>query len=92
MLNPIKFVVWNIRGASRRDSLRYLHNMCKSHKVRLLVLLEPLSDPPQMEVVRRSLGFDKVWGALNNKVWVFWFNEIAVSFRELAEQIGRAHV
>nr|XP_027101056.1 uncharacterized protein LOC113720378 [Coffea arabica] len=92
MLNPIKFVVWNIRGASRRDSLRYLHNMCKSHKVRLLVLLEPLSDPPQMEVVRRSLGFDKVWGALNNKVWVFWFNEMAVSFRELAEQLLHMHI
>nr|XP_027120463.1 uncharacterized protein LOC113737428 [Coffea arabica] len=45
-----------------------------------------------MEVVRRSLGFDKAWGALNNKVWVFWFSEMTVNFREFAEQLLHMHI
>ncbi|XP_071909704.1 uncharacterized protein [Coffea arabica] len=85
-------VVWNIRGASRRDSLRYLHKICKTNKIRLLVLLEPLSDTPQLEVVRRLLGFDSALGALNNKVWVYWYNDMALNFKELAEQLLHMHV
>ncbi|XP_027098924.2 uncharacterized protein [Coffea arabica] len=79
--------VWNIRGASRKDSLRYLNKICKTNKIRLLVLLEPLSESPQLEVVRRFLGFDRALGALNNKVWVLWYNEMSLSFREMAEQL-----
>ncbi|XP_071939796.1 uncharacterized protein [Coffea arabica] len=85
-------VVWNIRGASRKDSLRYLHKICKTNKIRLLVLLEPLSDTPQLEVVRRLLGFDSALGALNNKVWVFWYNDMSLSFKELAEQLLHMHI
>nr|XP_027088507.1 uncharacterized protein LOC113709854 [Coffea arabica] len=80
-------VVWNIRGASRKDSLRYLHKICKANKIRILVLLEPLSDTPQLEVVRRFLGFDRAAVALNNKVWVFWNDELSLCFREMAEQL-----
>mgnify|MGYP004719329899 CR=1 FL=1 len=87
MLNPFKIVVWNIRGASRKDSLRYLHKICKANKIRILVLLEPLSDTPQLEVVRRFLGFDRAAVALNNKVWVFWNDELSLCFREMAEQL-----
>ena len=92
MLNPIKLVVWNIRGASRKDSLRYLKKICTHNKIRLLVLLEPMSDSPQLEVVRRFLGFDKAVGALHNKVWVFWFTELSLSFRELADQLLHMHI
>ena len=92
MLSPFKSVVWNIRGASRKDSLRYLNKICKTNKIRLLVLLEPLSDTPQLEVVRRLLGFDSALGALNNKVWVFWYNEMSLSFSEMAEQLLHMHI
>ncbi|XP_071914053.1 uncharacterized protein [Coffea arabica] len=45
-----------------------------------------------MEVVRRALGFDKAWGALQNKVWVFWFNDMSLSFRDFAEQLLHMHI
>ncbi|XP_027118540.1 uncharacterized protein [Coffea arabica] len=80
-------VVWNIRGASRKDSLRYLQKICKANALRFVVLLEPMSDTPQLEVVRRFLGFDKAAAALENKVWVFWCNEMSLCFREMAEQL-----
>nr|XP_027103123.1 uncharacterized protein LOC113724413 [Coffea arabica] len=51
-----------------------------------------MSDSPQLEVVRRFLGFDKAVGALHNKVWVFWFNELSLSFRELADQLLHMHI
>ncbi|XP_071909746.1 uncharacterized protein [Coffea arabica] len=44
-------------------------------------------ETPQLEVVRRFLGFDKALGALNNKAWVLWYNEMSLSFREMAEQL-----
>ncbi|XP_071920627.1 uncharacterized protein [Coffea arabica] len=62
------------------------------NQIRLLVLLEPLSDTPQLEVVRRLLGFDCSLGALNNKVWVFWYNDMTLNFKELAEQLLHMHV
>nr|XP_027067829.1 uncharacterized protein LOC113693496 [Coffea arabica] len=62
------------------------------YSLQLLVLLEPLSDTPQLEVVRRLLGFDSALGALNNKVWVYWYNDMALNFKELAEQLLHMHV
>ena len=52
MINPINTIVWNIRGASRRGSLRYLNKLCMVNSVRLLVLLKPMSEVAELEVVR----------------------------------------
>ena len=57
MLSPINHLVWNIRGASRMDSLRYLKNMVLDFNVKILVLLEPKSEVGQFEVVQNFLKF-----------------------------------
>nr|XP_027120329.1 uncharacterized protein LOC113737276 [Coffea arabica] len=82
-------------GHSENAPLNQVQFQSKNHyslRIRLLVLLEPLSDIPQLEVVRRLLGFDKALGALHNKVWVFWYSELSLSFREMAEQLLHMHI
>lgn len=58
MLDLINLLVWNIRGASHVDSLHYSCKLCTDNSVRLLVLLELMSELAQLEVVRRRLNFD----------------------------------
>ena len=58
MLNPISFIVWNLRGTSFPDSIKYLHKLCVDNKISLIFLLEPMSEAKQLEVVRRRLKLD----------------------------------
>ncbi|XP_071939022.1 uncharacterized protein [Coffea arabica] len=85
-------LVWNIRWASRRDSLRYLKKLCYDNKVRLLFLLEPMSAECQLEVVRRFLNFDFSALYIGGKIWVFWSCLLRFSCVEYAEQMLHAHV
>lgn len=71
MLDPINFIVWNIRGASRIDSLRYLHKFCRDNHVQLVVLLEPIWQIEQLEAVRRHLHFDRAASFLGVKCGSF---------------------
>ena len=71
MLSPINFLVWNIRGASRMDSLRYLNKLCHDHLVRLLDLLELMCDIAQLDVVQHHLSFDNLASFVEGKIWVF---------------------
>ena len=56
MLDSIKFIVWNIRGASNKESLRHIHFTCRSNNIRLLILLEPLANVSHLENVQLFLG------------------------------------
>nr|XP_027077000.1 uncharacterized protein LOC113700749 [Coffea arabica] len=85
-------LVWNIRGASRRDSLSYLKKLCFDNKVRLLFLLEPMSAECQLEVVRRYLNFDFSALYIGGEIWVFWSCLLRLSCVEYAEQMLHAHV
>lgn len=86
MLDPLSFVVWNIRGASRADSLRYLGKICFGNSIHLVALLEPMSNIAQMEVVRRRLKFDNASAFLEGKIWIFWPSELRLNCVEHAEQ------
>lgn len=68
MLNPISLLVWNIRGASRSDSLRYLKKLCSENSIQILVLLEPMSDSGHIENVKRRLNFDHVACFVEGKI------------------------
>lgn len=85
MLDPINLIVWKIRGASRVDSLRYLHELCHDNHVQLVVLLEPMSQVDQLEVVHRHLHLDHAASFLGGKVWFFWHDNMRLNFLEHAE-------
>ena len=64
-----------------------MKSLCDQHHVRLLVLLEPMSDVALIHAVRLFLRFDNAQSFLEGKIWVFWFNEMSISFSEHAEQL-----
>lgn len=92
MLDPINILVWNIRGASRRDSLRYLRKLCREYSVRLLLLIEPMSELAQLERVRRELHFEHAGSFINGKIWALWGHMLRADWREYAEQLVHTRV
>ena len=56
MLGPINFLVWNIQGAAKMDSLQYLKKMKFDFNVKILVLLEPMSDEGRLDLVKQFVG------------------------------------
>ena len=87
MLSPLNMLCWNIQGASRTDSIRYVGKLCRDNSVRLLVLLEPMSEVGQMEVVRRRLNFDNAASLIDRKIWLFWDSRFSLTYIEHAEQL-----
>ena len=92
MLNPIKFIVWNIRGASNKESLRHIRRTCRSNNIRLLILLEPLANVSHLESVQLFLGFDFARSFVHNKIWIFWCSDARYSFVEASDQLVHIHL
>ena len=90
MINPINILCWNIRGASRADSLRYLGKICSDNSVRILALLEPMSEVSQLEIVRRRLKFESAASYVDGKVWIFWDRGMTLNCVESAGQLVHA--
>ena len=72
ILSPINFFVWNIRGASRIDSLRYLKKMVHDYDVKILVLLEPMLDDVILGFVQHFLKFQSASSFVEGKIWILW--------------------
>ena len=87
MLDPINFVVWNIRGASKMDSLRYLKKMKFDFNVKILVLLEPMSNEGHLDFVKRFVGYKSVASFVDGKIWVLWDLALTISFTTFADQL-----
>ena len=90
MLNPINLLSWNIKGASRTDSLCYLQKICYDNSVWLLALLEPMSNISQLEVVRHKLNFDHSTRFVDGRL--LWASELQLNFAEYADQLVHASV
>ncbi|XP_071933097.1 uncharacterized protein [Coffea arabica] len=90
--DPIKFIVWNIRGAANKESLRHIRCTCRSNDIRLLILLEPLANVSHLESVQLFLGFDFAQSFVHNKIWIFWCSDARYSFVEAADQVVHIHV
>lgn len=71
MLGQINMMIWNIRGASRKDSIRHAEDLSRNNKVVLLVILEPFSPIDRLESVRFSLHFQLAKSFPNGKIWIF---------------------
>lgn len=92
MINPINLLVWNVRGISRCDTQRYLHKITVNNSVKLLVLIEPLSDVAQLDAICRLFHFSHARSFLEEKIWIFWLDSFALSFCEVGEQLVHMQV
>ena len=87
MISPIKFLVWNIRGAARVDSQRYLHKLCIQNRVRLLVFLEPMANIDVLSLLGRKLNYSNTQSFLEGKIWIFWNDDMPLVFHEVGDQL-----
>ena len=65
-------LIWNIREATNRLSVRCLRISVRLHQVAVLVLLAPMAEAYNLENLRVKLSFDFCLFNPSNKIWVFW--------------------
>ena len=92
MISRINILVWNVRGISRKDSQRYLHKLCVDNHIRLLVLIEPMTDASQLPSICRMLHFSKGCSVLEGKMWVLWQDELVAQLREVGDQLANMEI
>ena len=71
MISPLNFLKWHVREISRRDSQCYLFKLCSYHAVRLLVLIEPMTNVAQLDTIQRMLKFSFAQSFLEGKIGCF---------------------
>lgn len=86
MITAANYLVWNVSGISRRDSQQYLRELCTKNKVRLLILIEPMTGAVHLESIRIFLHFDKSQSFLEGKMCVFWFDDMHFGFHDFVDQ------
>ena len=92
MISRINILVWNVRGISRKDSQRYLHKLCVDNHIRLLVLIELMTDASQLLSICRMLHFSKGCSVLEGTMWVLWQDELVAQLREVGDQLANMEI
>ncbi|XP_051121669.1 uncharacterized protein LOC127245069 [Andrographis paniculata] len=69
-MTDFSFLVWNVRGAGNPRAQREIHYLCRTHRVRILLLLEPMVEAAP-EYFCRRLGFAHMIGNEANTIWLF---------------------
>ena len=80
MINSVSFLVWNVRGISSRDTQRFLNKLLVDNSIRLLVLIEPMTDVAQLDAICRILHFPYAKSFLEGEIWIFWLDYLSLSF------------
>ncbi|VFQ90505.1 unnamed protein product [Cuscuta campestris] len=70
----MKLLFWNIRGIT--SSLHRLKSLIKTHSVPFLYVLESLVNCNKLQFYMLSLGFSHCLANPNNKIWIFWRDDI----------------
>lgn len=71
----MNMLIWNIRGIGNDQSQSMLRHLCKSNKVKIAAILEPFVNLI-MPFFTGRLGFNAVIGNCNNKIWVFFDDDL----------------
>ncbi|XP_051117364.1 uncharacterized protein LOC127242076 [Andrographis paniculata] len=69
-MTDFSFLVWNVRGAGNSRAQREIHYLCCEHRVRILLLLEPMVEAA-LEYFCRRLGFAQMIRNEANTIWLF---------------------
>ena len=80
-------LIWNIRGATNKSSVRRLRALLLLHHIAILVLLEPMAEASNIEVLCTKLSFDFCLLNSSNKIWVFWRSGFHFNVLYNSEQI-----
>ena len=81
-----KTICWNARSINTKSSVQRLQFLRKLHQFYLIVILEPFANNNQLNIVRLQLNMDHAISNSNEKVWVFWTNDLTVNILEIHDQ------
>ena len=82
----IKFLCWNVRSINTFGALERLINLKKLHNISMMAILEPFSSYDHIDAYRLQLLMDHSYSNSNNKIWLFWSNEITCDILESDQQ------
>lgn len=83
----IKSLVWNIRGIGKMETRHHLRNLCRSHNVSLLAILELTISSDKISIVQHQLRFSKECFNITNKIWVFWHDCLNINIIANLDQV-----
>nr|AAT38805.1 hypothetical protein SDM1_47t00008 [Solanum demissum] len=69
-------------------SLERLNFMKQQYNLRMIILQEPMVGPEKIDVFRRKLGYNYCFKNINNKIWIFWSDQVNVNLVQNKEQQG----
>ena len=82
----IKLLCWNVRSINTFGALERLINLRKLYNLSMLAILEPFSNQAHIDSCRMQLIMDHSYSNSNNKIWLFWSNEITCDILESDQQ------
>nr|GMD87866.1 uncharacterized protein LOC109181091 [Ipomoea batatas] len=65
--------------SAHHGSLHRIRVLLRSHSPLILCLLELFSSPDRLDNFKLRLNFDNAFCGLNNKLWLFWNNDLTVA-------------
>lgn len=67
-------------------SLERLNFMKQQYNLPMIILQEPMVGPEKIDVFRRKLGYNYCFKNINNKIWIFWSDQVNVNLVQNKEQ------
>lgn len=83
----ISSLIWNIRGVGKSETRLHLRNLCRTHKISFLAILEPMVDARKILILSRQLGFHNYFYKTSNKIWCFWKDFLSINIISDNQQV-----
>ena len=82
----LKMLCWNARSINTFGALERLINLRKMHNLSMIAVLETFSNLSHLESYRMQMLMNCGYSNPNNKIWLFWSNEVTCSILESDQQ------
>lgn len=82
----IKFICWNARSINTFGALERLINLRKIHNLAMIAILEPFVNYSHIESYRMQLMMSHSYSNPNNKIWLFWNEEVNCNILDSNQQ------
>ncbi|TMW88920.1 hypothetical protein EJD97_017904 [Solanum chilense] len=77
---------WNARSINTFGALERLINLRKIHNLAMIAILETFTNHSQLDFYRMQMLMNQGHSNPNNKIWLFWSNEVTCNIMESDQQ------
>lgn len=72
-----KFLIWNVKGVTNKQSVNRVKVLCRIHKISLLAIIEPKMKVEKLLKYQLKLGFSQVIAGTKD-IWVMSRDDITM--------------